>query len=210
MALICDHDPVGKHTRAACHSGPVAATLADDGSRLSRDGRLVHRGHTLYYVSVAGDDLSGLDQHQVALAQFRRGHFFCWAEAVGAREPLGHRRGTRAAQGIGLRLAAPLGHGLGEVGEDHGEPQPDGHRQHEQNLIGQLGAGKLRRGLGEEQAHELDGGDYAAHLHHEHHRVLDLHARVQLLEGVGDGAPDDGGVPDGELSLAARLPLLDF
>ena len=26
---------------------------------------------------------------------------------------------------VGLRLAAPLGHGLGEVGEQHGEPQPE-------------------------------------------------------------------------------------
>ena len=29
------------------------------------------------------------------------------------------------AQRVGLRLAARLGHGLGEVGEEHGEPQPE-------------------------------------------------------------------------------------
>ena len=29
-----------------------------------------------------------------------------------------------AAQGVGLRLAAALGDGLGEIGEQHGEPQP--------------------------------------------------------------------------------------
>ncbi len=28
------------------------------------------------------------------------------------------------AQGIGLRFSARLGHGLGEVGDHHGEPQP--------------------------------------------------------------------------------------
>ena len=67
-----------------------------------------------------------------------------------------------------------------------------------------------RRGLGEEQAHELDGGDHAAHLHHEHDRVLDLHARVELLERLRDGGADDLGVPDRDVSLAARLPLLHF
>ena len=32
----------------------------------------------------------------------------------------------RLAQRVGLRLAAALGHRLGEVGEQHGEPEPDG------------------------------------------------------------------------------------
>ena len=34
--------------------------------------------------------------------------------------------GARAAQAIGLGTAAALGDGLGEVGEQHGEPQPGG------------------------------------------------------------------------------------
>src|SRR5205809_1007708 len=35
---------------------------------------------------------------------------------------------------LGLRFTASLGHGFCEVGEDHGEPQPDGHRQNEGSL----------------------------------------------------------------------------
>ena len=31
---------------------------------------------------------------------------------------------ARCPQRIGLRLAAPFGHRLGKVGEQHGEPQP--------------------------------------------------------------------------------------
>jgi len=31
----------------------------------------------------------------------------------------------RLAQAVGLRLAAAFGDGFGEVGEQHGEPEPD-------------------------------------------------------------------------------------
>ena len=44
--------------------------------------------------------------------------------AVGVEAP-GHGLGAHLAQGDGLRLAPPLGHGLGEVGEEHGQEQPD-------------------------------------------------------------------------------------
>ena len=64
--------------------------------------------------------------------------------------------------------------------------------------------------LGEQEAHELKRRDHAADLHHEHHRVLDLHARVEFLERLWNGAADDLGVPDREIPLAARLPLFDF
>src|SRR5260370_183903 len=64
--------------------------------------------------------------------------------------------------------------------------------------------------LGEEEAHELDGGDHAADLTHEHHRVLELHARVELLERRRDRGTDDLGIPDRDVPLAPRLPLFDF
>ena len=35
------------------------------------------------------------------------------------------RLGPRLAQRVGLRLAAPFGHRFGEVGEQHGEPEPE-------------------------------------------------------------------------------------
>ena len=46
------------------------------------------------------------------------------AAAVADQAP---RRGLLAhlAQRVGLGLAAPLGHRLGEVGEEHREPEPD-------------------------------------------------------------------------------------
>ena len=44
-------------------------------------------------------------------------------DAVGLAHA-GHGLGAGLAQRVGLRLAPALGHGLGEVGEQHGEPQP--------------------------------------------------------------------------------------
>ena len=40
------------------------------------------------------------------------------------QQPVRDGLGPRLAQRVGLRLAAALGHRLGEVGEEHGEPQP--------------------------------------------------------------------------------------
>ena len=48
------------------------------------------------------------------------------SRSSGISEPLGVDVGARAAQGIGLRLAAPFGHRFGEIGEQHREPEPDG------------------------------------------------------------------------------------
>ena len=39
--------------------------------------------------------------------------------------PVGDGLGPRLAQRVGLRLAAAFGHRLGEVGEQHGEPEPE-------------------------------------------------------------------------------------
>ena len=36
------------------------------------------------------------------------------------------RPGPGLAQLVGLGLAPALGHGLGEIGEEHGEPEPEG------------------------------------------------------------------------------------
>ena len=66
-------DLVGEHARAAGDGAAVAAALADDRRRLAGDGGLVDRGDALDDVAVAGDDLAGDDEHDVALAQFARG-----------------------------------------------------------------------------------------------------------------------------------------
>jgi len=64
------------------------------------------------------------DQHDVALAELGpRDDFPSLARHI--VEALRHGLGLGFAQAGRLRLAAPLRHGLGEIGEQHGEPQPE-------------------------------------------------------------------------------------
>ena len=126
-------------------------------------GALVDRGDALDDLAVARDDVAGLDEHDVALAQ-RRGR-----DRRRRAAPRSARRGflagdvpARRAERVGLRLAAPLGHRLGEVGEQHREPEPD--RDGEDEAGRRLAA--CRRAL-EQSARREDGAD----LDDEHHRV---------------------------------------
>ena len=61
-------------------------------------------------------------------------------------QALGVRVGARAAQRVGLRLAAPFGHGFGEIGEEHGEPQPGG------DLAGEQRGAVLRDEIAQEES----------------------------------------------------------
>ena len=76
-------------------------------------------------------------------------------------QPLGHRLGLGLAQGRRLRLAAALGHGFGEVGEQHGEPEP------EIDLEGEA----QPAAAGHEVADEQDRGQRRDDLDREHHGV---------------------------------------
>ena len=69
LARDLDDDPVGQHGRAPGDGAPVAAGLADDGCGLAGDRRLVDGRDPLDDVAVAGDDLAGLDDDEVAEAQ---------------------------------------------------------------------------------------------------------------------------------------------
>ena len=86
-----------------------------------------------------------------------------------------------------MRLAAPLGDRLGEVGEEHGEPEP------KDDLELEADASPSR----EQVAHEDDGGQRGDHLEDEHHRVLEEGPRVELDEGRTDRRPHDLGIEQG-------------
>jgi hypothetical protein len=179
-------DAVREHLRAAGHGAAVAPGLPDHGRRLARDGRFVHGGHALDDFAVARDDLVGLDDAPVAGHQLGAGDRFLGP--VGAQAP-GHRFLTGRAQGRRLGLAAALGDGLGQVREDHGEPEPDDDQ-----------AGEQRRVLQEEEARE-QGADPDD----EHHRVLPEHAGIQLSRRIGQRGPHEMGV-DHFVSPSTRGP----
>ena len=122
----------------------------------------------------------GLDHHVVAELQ-RRASYGLLAQRGRLRprlpveQPPGHRLALGPAQRLGLGLAAALGHRLGQVGEHHGQPEPDhdGPVEHRRRLDRRV------------------QGQHGADLDHEHDRVLDLDPRVQLLERVRGRLPQD-------------------
>jgi hypothetical protein len=118
--------------------------------------------------SIAGNGLAGLDKHDVTSAQPAGGHDDAGCVPPRALE-LG-RRGVSlcAAQARRLGLAAAFGERLGEVGEQHREPQP--HRD------GSVEAAALGDGqcAGQQRAEPDD----------EHDRVFPQRRRRQALERI--------------------------
>ena len=165
-----DFDFVREHARAAGDGAAVAAGLADDGRGFAGDGGFVHRRRAENDFAVGGNDFVGADDHDVAFAERIGVHDFNFAVGgnfVGA----GARAGWRKR--LGLRLAAALGDGFGEIREQHGEPEPEGDLRDEQRLAG--------------RAENIHGADGRADHRHEHDGIFHHQARVQLFEGVADG-----------------------
>ena len=152
---------------------PVAAGLADDRGGLAGDRRLVDAGDALDDVAVAGDDLRRPRRPRCRPGAARRPATVSSRYAPGrAGRPAGQPAGDGVLLGLaqrrGLGLAAALGDRLGEVGEDHGQPQPDGDQPGEHDRVG-------------DRQH---GGEDRADLDDEHHRVAPQRARVELAQRV--------------------------
>ena len=110
-----DEDFVRQHARTARDRAAVAAGLADDGCGLAGDRGLVDRGDALDHRAVTGDQLTGLDDYDIALAELG---------GLLDRPVLKPRHGLLAHSAECVRLGAPtpLGERLGVVGEDDGQP----------------------------------------------------------------------------------------
>ena len=128
-AVMRTLDPVRQHLRAAGHRRAVAAGFADDRRGFARDRRFVDRGDAFDHLAVGRDDVAGLDKHDVADLEAGAGHHLTLAVSTGQQLRL--RLGAGAPQRIRLRLAAAFGDGFGEIGEQHGEPQPDNDLERE-------------------------------------------------------------------------------
>jgi hypothetical protein len=128
-----DLDPVRQHARASGDRAAIASRLAHDRRRLAGDRALVDRRDPLEDLAVGRDHLPGGDPDHVPLAELGRPDLLAAARLRAGREGRLAPRATDAPRGgggphlpqrVGLRLAAPLGHRLGEIGEEHREPQP--------------------------------------------------------------------------------------
>jgi hypothetical protein len=173
------HEPVGEQLRTAGDGRAVPARLADDRRRLTGDRRLVDRADSLDDLAVGGDDHARLDDNDVVALEL--GSRDLLEGAVGTAAMGGSRRPGRA-QRVCLRLAAPLGDGLGEVREEHREPEPERDHAYEPERA---------RVPANDVEHEDPGGDDAPELHDEHHRVADLMPWIELRERVADRSDDD-------------------
>ena len=103
----------------------VAAAFADHGGRLAGDGRFVDRGDPLDHFAVAGDRLP---RPRPAPCPPCAGPSAGTSLYAARFQSVGDRLGAHLAQRVGLGLAAALGDRLGEIGEQHREPQPQRDR----------------------------------------------------------------------------------
>ncbi len=185
-------DPVGDDRRAAGDAGAVAAGLADDRRRFAGDGRFVDRGDAFDDLSVAGNHLPRLHHHRSPGLRSVERHFL--DRAVGA-QAIGRRVACASCAAIGLGLAARLGQRGREVGEQHGQEQPDVQRD-------EVGDRNLARRAAERRLDDEEQRQDGADLDHEHDRIVPLDVRPQHDEGLLQRRPARS--PAQNRSLAPR------
>ena len=165
---------------------------ADHRRRLAGDGSLVDRSDAVDHLAVRGDDVACLHQHDVADLETRARHPLV-LRTVGAGEELRLRLGTCAPERFRLRLAAALRHRLGEVPEEHREPEP------EVDLEGEAQVGMPN----DKVAQEEERGQRRHDLDDEHHRVMNERPRVELPECGAERRHHDRGVQERQACVAS-------
>ena len=126
--------PIGDDERAAGDRRAIAARLTDDRRRFAGDRRFIDRGHALDHFAVGGNEIARLDQNDLS-----RPKLACRSRhdqpLFRIDDELGHGLLARPTQGCRLCFTATFGHGLGEIGEQHGEPQPDDDLELEAEML---------------------------------------------------------------------------
>ena len=155
---------------------PVTAERSPPDSRITgADSPVIADSSTVAMPSItspsAGIRSPGRDDDDVAGDELRARHLD--DRAVGLALAGERLRARACAASSAWALPAPLRHRLGEVGEEHGEPEPGRDQPGEDVLLG----GRVAEVLDEE-----DGHDDAPDLDEEHHGVARDVARVELAE----------------------------
>ena len=168
-------DPIRKHTRAAGHRRKITAGFPDHGSRFTGDRGLVDRRDAFDHFAVAGHEVAGFDQHDVAATKVFGGLRPEPAALVRLFQALRPDILAHPAQRRCLRLAAALRERLCEIGEEHSEPQPHRHRAYEPR--GRFGVATQRIDPQPRRKQAADEDD-------EHDRIACLYARVELAKRI--------------------------
>ncbi len=172
-------DPVREHASAAGHGVEVASRGANDRSALAGDRAFVDRRCALDHLAVAGDEVTLYNENDIALAQAVRRHRHLRGVALRLGELFRDRVPAGALQRRRLRLAASLGDGLGEVGEQQRYPQPQRHGENEPGR---------RFALAEDRLHPEYRRQDAADVDDEHHWIPPLVARREPEKAVAKRA----------------------
>ncbi len=98
----------------------------------------------------------------------------------------GHGLRAGPAQGVGLGLAPPFGHRLGEVGEQHGEPQPHRHQARRRRC---RPSWPIRQ-VAEEQDRREDAADHTTNIT----GLRSCWRGSSFLKASQDGPAHDGGL----------------
>ena len=177
-----DHDPIGEDPGSAGDGRAVAAGLADHRSRLAGDGRLVDRGDPLDDVPVAGDHLAGLAPPPGRPCRSAEAgtSSSCPPDELAGRHLLRIRR-SDSAWAL-PRPSATASAKLAKTTVNHSHMLTES--------VNQPGAA-LRR-VGDAVAQPEQRGEDAAHLDHEHDRVLRHQPRVELAQAL-ERPPAEGG-----------------
>ena len=81
-----------------------------------------------------------------------------------------------------MRLASPLRHGFGKIGEQNGDPEPDDDLEDEAEM-----------GAADDQVtEEQECGQRSHDLDHEHHGIAGHHPRIELAERRPDRRLQNG------------------
>src|SRR5262249_12355299 len=94
-------------------------------------------------------------------------------------ELFGRRFGAALAERVRLRFAAAFRHRLGEIGEEHGKPEPETDLENKPETA----AAAIE--------YQFQRRDRRPNLGHDHHRVLPEMNRVELLEALSDRRYED-------------------
>ena len=168
-----DDDRVGNDRGPAGYGASVASRLAYHRSRFAGYGRFVHQCRSGDNLTIAGDQLMGLHEDIIVLAEQIAGHQFKVAAELRFFQALGLDFSAGLSQRSRARLATAFRQGLGKGGKDDGQPEPEGNEAGEPGRLGAFPG---------DRHDECNKGNETRYLHAEHDRVAPQGARVEFLE----------------------------
>jgi hypothetical protein len=162
-------DAVGNHGRAAGDARAISPRLADHRRGLAGDRRFVDERDTLDDFAVTRNDLVLVDDDFVAGPQITRGDLLHRTVCAASK---GGRGDSRSAQRLRLSLPSLLGNRCGEIGEQHGQEQPNVERD-------KIADRNHARRRAERRLDHIQQSQDGADLDDEHDRVLPLNVGAQ-------------------------------